>query len=62
MYKVYVREEHGIFARVEENIKREEIQSKIDEWLERGYEEVIVLDEGNYVMGKKKEKGKVLRR
>lgn len=62
MYRVYVKEEHGIYARVEETEKREEIESKIDEWLKKGYEEVIVLKDFNYVMGKMREKRKVLKK
>ena len=62
MYKVYVKDEHGVYVRVEENIRREEVDSKIDEWLERGYEEVIVLNDLNYVMGKIRDKCKVLKK
>ena len=64
MYRVYVRYK-GIFALVEEFNRVEEVYSKIDRYIEEGYEEVVVLNESmGYVMGKKKEenKGKVLKK
>ena len=61
MYRVYVKE-NGKYVRVEENIRREEVESKMDEWVKRGYEEVMVLNDFNYVMSKIREKAKVLRK
>ena len=64
MYRLYVRYK-GIFALVEEFNRVEEVYSKIDRYIEEGYEEVVVLNESmGYVMGKKKEenKGKVLKK
>ena len=63
MYRLYVRYK-GLFALIEEFERVEEVQSKIDRYIE-SYEEVIVLNENmGYVMGKKKEeeKGKVLKK
>lgn len=55
MYRLYVRYK-GIFALVEEFKNGIEVQSKIDRYIEEGYEEVMVLNENmGYVMGKKKE-------
>ena len=64
MYRLYVRYK-GIFALVEEFNRVEEVYSKIDRYIEEGYEEVVVLNESmGYVMGKKREenKGKVLKK
>ena len=62
MYRVYVKDSDGKIYAVEENISREEVQSKMDYYLEQGYEEAMVLNDYNYVMGKVKEKCKVLKR
>ena len=62
MYKVYVKEEHGMYVLVEKGIKREEVQSKIDEYIKEGYMEVMVLNDFSYVMGKIAEKCKVLKK
>lgn len=62
MYNVYVKDEAGRYYIVEKNIRVEEIQSKIDEYIKQGYEEVIVLNDLNYVMSKIREKAKVLRK
>lgn len=61
MYRVYVKE-NGEYHLAEEFERKESVYSKIDEWLERGYEEVMVLNDFNYVMGKIRERGKVLKK
>ena len=62
MYNVYVKDEAGRYYIVEKDIRREEVESKIDEYIREGYEEVIVLNDLNYVMSKIREKAKVLRK
>lgn len=62
MYNLYVKDEDGRYYIVEKDIRREEVESKMDEWLKKGYEEVIVLNDLNYVMSKIREKAKVLRK
>ena len=61
MYRVYVKE-NGVYHLVEAFEEKEKIHSKIDEYIEQGYEEVIVLNDLNYVMGKIREKAKVLKK
>ena len=60
MYRVYVKE-NGVYHLVEAFEEKEKIHSKIDEYTGE-YEEVIILKELNYVMGKKRERGKVLKK
>lgn len=62
MYKLYVKDKTGLYVRVEENLRREQLESKMDEYLQQGYDEVIVLNDLNYVMSKIRDKGKVLRK
>ena len=50
MYRVYVKE-NGVYHLVEAFEEKEKVYSKIDEYIGE-YEEVIILKELNYVMGK----------
>lgn len=60
MYRVYVKE-NGVYHLVEAFEEKEKVYSKIDEYIGE-YEEVIILKELNYVMGKIREKAKVLKK
>ena len=62
MYKLYVKDKTGLYVKMEQDLRREQLQSKMDEYLEQGYDEVIVLNDLNYVLSKIRDKGKVLRK